>query len=97
VDGPLAFDNAISPEAVKIQGIESKVAGDSDILLAPDLESANILAKQLEYLSGASGAGVVLGARIPIALTSRADSAKTRLLSALLTKLVAHHYRQVQP
>jgi phosphate acetyltransferase len=97
VDGPLAFDNAISPEAVKIKGIESKVAGDSDILLAPDLESANILAKQLEYLSGASGAGVVLGARIPIALTSRADNAKTRLLSALLTKMVAHQYRQVQP
>lgn len=97
VDGPLAFDNAISPEAVKIKGIESKVAGDSDILLAPDLESANILAKQLEYLSGASGAGVVLGARIPIALTSRADNAKTRLLSALLTKLVAHHYRKAQP
>ena len=93
LDGPLAFDNAVSPHAADIKHIASAVAGHADILLAPDLESGNMMAKQLEYLAGASGCGVVLGARVPIALTSRADSATTRSASALLAKLVAHHYR----
>ncbi len=73
LDGPLAFDNAISLQAAKIKHIESAVAGDADIMAVPDLESGNMLAKQLEYLAGAIGSGMVLGARVPIALTSRAD------------------------
>ena len=93
LDGPLAFDNAVSPHAAEIKHIASAVAGQADILVAPDLESGNMMAKQLEYLAGASGAGVVLGARVPIALTSRADTATTRSASALLAKLIAHHYR----
>jgi phosphate acetyltransferase len=93
VDGPLAFDNAISPHAAQVKQIISPVAGDADILVAPDLESANMLAKQLEYMAGASGAGVVLGARVPIALTSRADGPTVRMGSALLALLVAHHLR----
>ncbi len=97
LDGPLAFDNAISREAAKIKKIESSVAGQADILLAPDLESANMIAKQLEYFGGATGSGIVLGARIPIALTSRADGPDTRMASALLAKLVAHHYRSHKP
>jgi phosphate acetyltransferase len=97
MDGPLAFDNAISPEAVRIKGISSAVAGDSDILLVPDLESGNMLAKQLEYLAGASGSGIVLGARVPIALTSRADTAQTRMASGLLAQIVAHAYRTQRP
>ena len=96
IDGPLAFDNAVSPEAVRIKHIQSSVAGDADILLAPDLESGNMLAKQLEYLAGASGCGVVLGARIPIALTSRADGPSARMGSALLVKKIAHHCRKRQ-
>jgi phosphate acetyltransferase len=95
VDGPLAFDNAISAEAARTKGIASPVAGDPDILVVPDLVSGNILAKQLEYLGGAMGSGVVLGARVPIALTSRADGATARLASAALTVLVAHHAGQV--
>jgi phosphate acetyltransferase len=95
VDGPLAFDNAISAEAARTKGIASAVAGDPDILMVPDLVSGNILAKQLEYLGGAMGSGVVLGARVPIALTSRADGATARLASAALTVLVAHHAGQV--
>jgi phosphate acetyltransferase len=97
VDGPLAFDNAISAEAARIKGIVSPVAGDPDILVVPDLVSGNILAKQLEYLGGAMGSGVVLGARVPIALTSRADGATARLASAALAVLVAHSYRQQKP
>jgi phosphate acetyltransferase len=93
VDGPLAFDNAISAHAAQVKQIVSPVAGDADILVAPDLESANMLAKQLEYMAGASGAGVVLGARVPIALTSRADGPAVRMGSALLALLVAHHLR----
>ena len=73
-DGPLAFDNAISKEAAQIKGIRSDVAGDPDILLAPDLEAGNILAKNLSFLANADSAGLVLGARVPIILTSRADS-----------------------
>jgi phosphate acetyltransferase len=93
LDGPLAFDNAISAHAAQIKHIESPVAGDADILVAPDLESGNMLAKQLEYLAGASGSGIVMGARVPIALTSRADSATVRVASALLALLCAHHLR----
>jgi len=88
LDGPLAFDNAISAEAAARKGIVSPVSGQVDILVAPDIESANMLAKQLEYLADAITAGVVLGARVPIILTSRADSAETRLASAA----VAVHY-----
>jgi phosphate acetyltransferase len=94
LDGPLAFDNAISHEAARIKHIESPVAGDADILVAPDLEAANMLAKQLEYLAGASGAGLVVGARLPIALTSRADGPRTRVASALLALIAAHQARQ---
>ena len=93
LDGPLAFDNAISAHAAHVKGIRSPVAGEADILAVPDLESGNMLAKQLEYLAGASGSGIVLGARIPIALTSRADGPAARVASALLVKLVAHHTR----
>ncbi|MGI9133525.1 MAG: bifunctional enoyl-CoA hydratase/phosphate acetyltransferase [Rhodoferax sp.] len=96
LDGPLAFDNAISSEAAEIKHIESAVAGHADILAVPDLESGNMLAKQLEYLAGASGSGLVLGARIPIALTSRADGPMTRVASALLAKLAAHNARRDQ-
>ncbi|MDP3256724.1 bifunctional enoyl-CoA hydratase/phosphate acetyltransferase [Bosea sp. (in: a-proteobacteria)] len=89
VDGPLAFDNAISPDAARTKGIVSPVAGQADILLVPDLEAGNILAKQLIYFAGADAAGLVLGARVPIILTSRSDSLKTRIASAALAKLVA--------
>lgn len=89
VDGPLAFDNAISPDAVRAKGIVSSVAGQADILLVPDLEAGNMLAKQLIYFAGADAAGLVLGARVPIVLTSRSDSLKTRIASAALAKLVA--------
>jgi phosphate acetyltransferase len=94
LDGPLAFDNAISPHAAQIKHIQSRVAGEADILAVPDLESGNMLAKQLEYLAGASAAGIVLGARVPIALTSRADGPMTRVASALLALLAAHEARK---
>lgn len=97
LDGPLAFDNAISLEAAQIKNIESPVAGDADILMVPDLESGNMLAKQLEYLAGASGSGLVLGARVPIALTSRADGPMARVASALLAQLAAHNARRDHP
>lgn len=97
LDGPLAFDNAISLHAAQIKNIVSAVAGDADILAVPDLESGNMLAKQLEYLAGATGAGLVLGARVPIALTSRADGPTTRVASALLALLAAHHARSQAP
>ena len=97
LDGPLAFDNAISAQAARIKNIQSAVAGDADILAVPDLESGNMLAKQLEYLAGASGAGLVLGARVPIALTSRADGPMNRVASALLAQLVAHNARRDNP
>ncbi|WP_343685483.1 bifunctional enoyl-CoA hydratase/phosphate acetyltransferase [Asticcacaulis sp.] len=89
VDGPLAFDNAISPAAVKEKGIISLVAGDADILLVPEIESGNMLAKQLIFLGGADAAGIVLGARVPIMLTSRADGLRTRRLSCALAVLLA--------
>ena len=94
VDGPLAFDNAISKDAAKTKGIRSEVAGDPDILLAPDLEAGNILAKQLSYLANADSAGLVLGARVPIILTSRADSVRSRIASCAVAMLVAHARRQ---
>jgi phosphotransacetylase len=93
LDGPLAMDNAISPEAAKIKGISSDVAGDADILLAPDLEAGNILAKQLTFLANADAAGLVLGARVPIILTSRADSVRARMASCAVAVLVAHARR----
>jgi phosphate acetyltransferase/phosphate butyryltransferase len=89
VDGPLAFDNAVSPEAAKAKGIVSPVAGQADIFVVPDLESGNMLAKQLEYLADARGTGVVLGARVPIALTSRADKPKSRLAACAIALLLA--------
>lgn len=88
VDGPLAFDNAISPDAAHMKGIVSPVAGQADILLVPDLEAGNMLAKQLIYFAGATAAGLVLGARVPIVLTSRADSVMARVASAALAKLM---------
>ncbi|BCO28743.1 hypothetical protein MIZ03_3653 [Rhodoferax lithotrophicus] len=97
LDGPLAFDNAISMQAAQIKHIDSVVAGHADIMAVPDLESGNMLAKQLEYLAGASGSGIVLGARVPIALTSRADGPSNRVASALLALLVAHNARRDQP
>jgi phosphate acetyltransferase len=90
LDGPLAFDNAISEEAARTKKIVSPVAGKADILLAPDLEAGNMIAKQLQYLAGADSAGIVLGTRVPIVLTSRADSVRTRLASAAVMALVAH-------
>jgi phosphotransacetylase/acyl dehydratase len=89
VDGPLAFDNAVSPEAAAGKGIVSPVAGQADILVVPDLEAGNMLAKQLTFLAGADAAGVVLGARIPIILTSRADGERTRMASCAVAVLIA--------
>ncbi len=94
LDGPLAFDNAISREAAETKGIRSEVAGDPDILLAPDLEAGNILAKQLSFLANADSAGLVLGARVPIILTSRADSVRSRIASCAVAMLAAHARRQ---
>jgi phosphotransacetylase len=93
VDGPLAFDNAISREAAEIKGIRSEVAGDPDILLAPDLEAGNMLAKQLSFLARADCAGLVLGAKVPIILTSRSDSVRSRIASCGVAVLVAHARR----
>jgi phosphotransacetylase/acyl dehydratase len=94
LDGPLAFDNAISLQAAQTKKIASRVAGQADILLVPDLEAGNILAKQLVYLAGAEGAGIVMGTRVPIVLTSRSDSVRTRLASTAVLALVANARRQ---
>ena len=94
LDGPLAFDNAISKEAAQIKGIASEVAGDPDILLVPDLEAGNMLAKQLSFLANADSAGLVLGARVPIILTSRADSVRSRIASCGVAVLAAHARRR---
>jgi phosphate acetyltransferase len=94
LDGPLAFDNAISKQAAGTKGIRSEVAGDPDILLAPDLEAGNILAKQLSFLANADSAGLVLGARVPIILTSRADSVRARIASCGVAMLAAHARRK---
>ncbi len=96
LDGPLAFDNAVSEEAARTKKIVSPVAGRADILLLPDLEAGNMVAKQLQYLAGADAAGIVLGARVPIVLTSRADSVRTRLASTAVMALVAQA-RRAQP
>jgi phosphate acetyltransferase len=93
LDGPLAFDNAISAQAAAIKGIASEVAGDPDILVAPDLEAGNILAKQLSFLANADSAGLVLGARVPIILTSRADTVRARIASCAVAVRVAHARR----
>ncbi|HEX3209896.1 MAG TPA: phosphate acetyltransferase, partial [Geminicoccaceae bacterium] len=97
LDGPLAFDNAISKEAARIKGIRSEVAGDPDILLVPDLEAGNMLAKQLTFLANADAAGIVLGARVPIILTSRADTVRARMASCAVAVLLAHARRQAAP
>jgi len=89
LDGPLALDNAISPEAAKIKKIDSPVAGRANVLVVPDLEAGNMLAKSLSFLAGADAAGIVLGARVPIILTSRADSLIARLASCAVASLVA--------
>jgi phosphate acetyltransferase len=94
LDGPLAFDNAISRDAANIKGIKSEVAGDPDILLAPDLEAGNMMAKQLTFLANADSAGLVLGARVPVILTSRADSVRARIASSAVAVLAAHARRK---
>jgi phosphotransacetylase len=96
VDGPLAFDNAVSTEATRIKGIVSPVAGRADVLLVPDLESGNMLYKQFVYLAGADAAGVVLGARVPIILTSRANSLRIRLASCALAVVLASPPRRTR-
>ncbi|CDH47512.1 bifunctional enoyl-CoA hydratase/phosphate acetyltransferase [Candidatus Contendibacter odensensis] len=96
LDGPLAFDNAISKVAATIKGIKSEVAGDADILLVPDLEAGNILVKQLTFMAHADGGGIVVGIRVPLILTSRADNIRIRLASCAIAVLVAHARRSGQ-
>ena len=93
LDGPLAFDNAIDKEAARIKGIKSEVAGRAQILLVPDLESGNMLAKNLTYFAKADGAGIVLGARVPVVLTSRADTPRSRMASCAVATLYANARR----
>jgi phosphotransacetylase len=90
LDGPLAFDTAVSAEAATVKQLKSPVAGRADILIVPDLESGNMLAKQLEYLGGARLAGIVLGTKVPIILTSRADSAESRVASCAVASVLAN-------
>ncbi len=97
LDGPLAFDNAIDVEAARIKGIKSPVAGRAQILVVPDLEAGNMLAKNLSYLAKADAAGIVLGARVPIVLTSRADSVRARMASCAVAVLYADARRRLQP
>jgi phosphate acetyltransferase len=97
LDGPLAFDNAISMEAARVKGIRSDVAGQAQILLVPDLDAGNMLAKNLTFLSEADAAGIVLGARVPIILTSRADNVRTRMASCAVAVLYADSLRAKQP
>jgi phosphate acetyltransferase len=97
LDGPLAFDNAIDVEAARIKGIKSEVAGRAQILVVPDLEAGNMLAKNLAYFAKADGAGIVLGARVPVVLTSRADSARARMASCAVAALYAHARRRRAP
>ncbi|SDG39873.1 phosphate acetyltransferase [Bradyrhizobium sp. Rc2d] len=97
LDGPLAFDNAIDLESARIKGIKSEVAGRAQILVVPDLESGNMLAKNLAYFAKADGAGIVLGARVPVVLTSRADSPRARMASCAVAALYAHARRQKAP
>jgi phosphate acetyltransferase len=97
LDGPLAFDNAIDVEAARIKGIKSEVAGRAQILVVPNLEAGNMLAKNLAYFAKADGAGIVLGARVPVVLTSRADTARARMASCAIASLYAHARRQRAP
>jgi phosphate acetyltransferase len=97
LDGPLAFDNAIDVEAARIKGVKSEVAGRAQILVVPDLEAGNMLAKNLAYFAKADGAGIVLGARVPVVLTSRADSARARMASCAVAALYAHARRRRAP
>jgi phosphate acetyltransferase len=97
LDGPLAFDNAIDVEAARIKGIKSEVAGRAQILIVPDLEAGNMLAKNLAYFAKADGAGIVLGARVPVVLTSRADSPRARMASCAVASLYANARRQHAP
>jgi phosphate acetyltransferase len=94
LDGPLALDNAISPEAAQIKKIVSPVAGRANVLIVPDLEAGNMLAKSLSFLAGADAAGIVLGAKVPVILTSRADSVEARLASCAVATLIAHARRE---
>ncbi len=96
LDGPLAYDNAVSMVAARSKGIKSAVAGQADILVVPEIESGNMLAKQLEYLADALAAGIVLGAQVPIVFTSRADSAETRAASTALAVVMAHAKRKAK-
>ncbi len=96
LDGPLALDNAIDPEAARVKGIVSPVAGQADILVVPDLEAGNMLAKSLTFMADADSSGIVMGARVPITLTSRADTVQARLASCAVASLVAH-YRRTHP
>lgn len=97
LDGPLAFDNAISPAAARVKGIKSQVAGHAQILVVPDLEAGNMLAKNLTFISNADAAGIVLGARVPIILTSRADNVRTRMASCAVAMLLGHSRRANAP
>jgi len=97
LDGPLAFDNAISEIAARTKSIDSPVAGRADILLVPNIEAGNMLAKQLQYFAGADSAGIVLGARVPVILTSRSDNVRMRIGSAAVAKLVVHARRTLAP
>ena len=97
LEGPLAFDNAIDPEAARIKGIGGPVAGHAQILVVPDLEAGNMLAKNLTFLAHADAAGIVLGARVPIILTSRADSVRTRLASCAVAAIYANARRLLVP
>jgi phosphate acetyltransferase len=93
LDGPLAFDNAVSVRAARTKSIRSPVAGRADILMVPNLEAGNMLAKQLQYFAGADSAGIVVGARVPVVLTSRADNVRMRIGSAAVAKLLVHGKR----
>ena len=97
LDGPLAFDNAISPEAVRIKGIKSPVAGRAQILVVPNLEAGNMLAKNLTFLARADAAGIVLGARVPVILTSRADNVRSRMASCAVAMLLAYSQMAKEP
>ncbi|MFT4266399.1 MAG: bifunctional enoyl-CoA hydratase/phosphate acetyltransferase [Xenophilus sp.] len=97
LDGPLAMDNAVSIAAATVKGIESPVAGRADVLVVPDLESGNMLAKQLEFMGDASTAGIVMGAKVPVVLTSRADARDTRIASCAIALILAHRYRTAPP
>ncbi|EPG1639765.1 bifunctional enoyl-CoA hydratase/phosphate acetyltransferase, partial [Pseudomonas aeruginosa] len=97
LDGPLALDNAVSLAAAQIKGIRSEVAGQADVLVVPDLESGNMLAKQIEYMGDAASAGIVMGAKVPIVLTSRADSREARISSCAIAVMLARYYENSPP